>query len=72
MENKIDKKVLNYIPKKLQERVISCDRFARYPSGYTYNVIFDDDETTIFADSVSGLKWACNEIIKGRTGVIYG
>lgn len=72
MENTIDKKVLKYIPEKLQNRVVSCDRFDRYPSGYTYNVIFDDDETSIFADSVVGLKWACSEVLKGRTGTIYG
>lgn len=72
MEKMIDEKVLNYIPEKLKNRVVACDRFDRFPSGYTYNVIFDDDETTIFADSVVGLKWACKEVLKGRTGEIYG
>lgn len=72
MENMIDKKVMSYIPAKLQDKVVSCDRFERYPVGYTYNVIFNDDETSIFADSVAGLKWACSQVMKGRTGTIYG
>lgn len=71
MENQIDVKVLKYIPRKLQNKVVSCDRFERYPVGYGYNVIFDD-ETSIFADSVEGLKWACREVLNGRTGTIYG
>lgn len=72
MANQIDAKVLKYIPCKLQSKVVSCDRFERYPVGYGYNVVFNDDETSIFADSVAGLKWACGEVLKGRTGTIYG
>ena len=73
----IDSKVMKYIPKKIQEHVTSCDRFERYGGGYTYNVNFDyevysGEETTIFADSVEGLKWACKEILNGERGVIYG
>lgn len=72
MENQIDKNVMKYIPRKLHEKVASCDRYERYPVGYGYNVVFQDDETAIFADSVAGLKWACSEVLKGRTGTIYG
>lgn len=69
----IDKNVMKYIPKKLQPHVIHCDRFDRYPNGYTYNVIFDYEvKTTIFADSVDGLKWCCKEVLKGERDVIYG
>lgn len=72
MDKQIDEKVLKYIPRKLHEKVVSCDRFDRYPAGYTYSVLFDDDETSIMADSVEGLKWACKEVLNSRTGVIYG
>jgi hypothetical protein len=69
----IDKNVIKYIPKKLQPHVTHCDRFNRYPNGYTYNVIFDYDvDTSIFADSVAGLRWACKEVLNGERGVIYG
>lgn len=68
-----DQKVMKYIPKKLQAHVTHCDRFDRYPNGYTYNVLFDyEEETSIFADSVEGLKWACKEVLNGERDVIYG
>ena len=72
MEFTKDLHVLRYIPKKLQSRVIACDRWQRYEGGYTYNVIFDDDVTSIMADSVNGLRWAAAQVAKGRTGLIYG
>lgn len=72
MEKMIDEKVMKYIPVKLRDKVVSCDRYDRYPVGYGYNVVFNDDETSIFADSVAGLKWACSQVMNGRTGTIYG
>lgn len=73
MEKQIDVKVLKYIPKSLHKLVTACDRYERYPSGYGYNVIFDDEqESSIFADSVEGLRWACKAYQNGQRGVIYG
>lgn len=72
MDFTIDQSVLKYIPKKLQGRVVACDKWQRYEGGYTYNVIFDDDITSIMADSVDGLRWAAAQVVKGRTGLIYG
>lgn len=74
----IDENVMRYIPKKIHEHVIGCDRFKNWKNTYTYNVIFDYEpdikkgETSIFADSIEGLKWACKEILNGGRGVIYG
>jgi hypothetical protein len=71
--NEIDVRLLKYIPKALRNNVTSCDRFDRFPTGYGYNIIFDfAEDTTIFADSVDGLKWACREVLNGRRGEIYG
>lgn len=73
----IDEKVMKYIPIKLHAHVTDCDRFDRL-GGYTYNVLFDfepdikEGETSILADSIEGLKWACKEILNGERGVIYG
>ena len=72
MDFTIDQSVLRYIPKKIQSRVAACDKWQRYKGGYTYNVIFDDDITSIMADSVDGLRWAAAQVAKGRTGLIYG
>jgi hypothetical protein len=72
MKKQIDVKVLKYIPQEIQSDVIACERWERFPKGHTYNVIFKDDETSIFSDTVQGLKWACNQYKKGRRGTIYG
>ena len=75
----IDSKVMKYIPKKLHAHITACDRFENFAgSGYTYSVLFDyapDDkegETSIMADGVEGLKWACKEVLNGERGTIYG
>lgn len=76
--NMIDSKVMKYVPKKLHEHVIACDRFENFSGGgYTYNVLFDyekcdGEETTIFADGVEGLRWCCKAVLNGERGVIYG
>jgi len=74
MKKEIDTNVLKYIPKKLVDRVVACDRIANSSGrqGYTYNIIFDYvEETSIFADGVEGLKWALKQVQNGRRGVIY-
>jgi hypothetical protein len=74
----IDNKVMKYIPKKLHAHVTACDRFENFEGGYTYNVLFDyapdakEGETSIMANGIEGLKWACKQVLSGQRGVIYG